>query len=45
MLRPYPIIFIILINSALSNDNNNSDILEFTILRNSLCEDIENCNN
>ncbi|CAD8210823.1 unnamed protein product [Paramecium pentaurelia] len=42
MLRPYPFIFVLLMSSALSNDNNDSDILEFTTTRYQLCQDIEN---
>ncbi|CAD8204397.1 unnamed protein product [Paramecium octaurelia] len=42
MLQPHPIIFVLLITSALSSDNSDSDILEFTTTRNQLCQDIEN---
>ncbi|CAD8201493.1 unnamed protein product [Paramecium pentaurelia] len=42
MLRPYPIIFVLLITQTLSNDNSDSDILEFTTTRNQICQDIEN---
>ncbi|CAK64909.1 unnamed protein product (macronuclear) [Paramecium tetraurelia] len=42
MLRPYPIVLVLLLSSALSDDTSNGDILEFTATRYQLCLDIEN---
>ncbi|CAD8122168.1 unnamed protein product [Paramecium sonneborni] len=42
MRRPYPIIFVLFLTLVLSNDNSDSDILEFTNTQNQLCKEIEN---
>ncbi|CAD8124524.1 unnamed protein product [Paramecium sonneborni] len=41
MLRPYPIIFVLFITSALSNNNSDTDILQFTNTRNQICLHIQ----
>ncbi|CAD8210160.1 unnamed protein product [Paramecium octaurelia] len=42
MRRPYPIIVVLLLSSALSEDTGDGDILEFTATRHHLCQDIQN---